>query len=367
MGQLEAAGAPAGAAPVTIPTERLRPLLEQGRSAGVDPSALLRDVGAPCALSAARDGGVALAPGRISLADYFRIQNRLSALIGDETCRLSERQLLPGSTDFVLRTVGACETLAEGLRTIAQSYNLLHGGSFNRVEAYRGGLSYTIDDREFPYTVEENDEYVFFSIEAVQIFLHCMVMTVAPTLGPDAVRAVYVRRPYRGADCGYLDYWRAPVRYGAPVYRVVFDATAAGRPVSRPPARRLTLDAVYETAAEAMARLGEGDRPVRFADEVRRLIASGAAGQGEVAHALGVSVATLRRRLCEENASFRDLRREALNASAKALLRERRSVDDVAAALGFSEFRSFARAFKHWNGVTPTVYARQTQARRARR
>jgi AraC-like DNA-binding protein len=67
--------------------------------------------------------------------------------------------------------------------------------------------------------------------------------------------------------------------------------------------------------------------------------------------------ATLRRRLESEGASFRDLRRDTLNEAAKRLLRRRSSVAEVAEELGFSDFRSFNRAFKAWNGVTPKAYA----------
>ncbi|MEM6683996.1 MAG: helix-turn-helix domain-containing protein, partial [Pseudomonadota bacterium] len=76
-------------------------------------------------------------------------------------------------------------------------------------------------------------------------------------------------------------------------------------------------------------------------------------GQRHIAKALGVSVATLRRRLEAENTSFRRLRAKALNARAQHLLSTRASLSDVAEILGFADLRSFSRAYKAWNGVTP--------------
>ena len=55
--------------------------------------------------------------------------------------------------------------------------------------------------------------------------------------------------------------------------------------------------------------------------------------------------------------SFRDLRKEVLNDAAKSLLRRRKSVPEIAAELGFSDFRAFNRAFKAWNGETPKAFA----------
>ena len=43
--------------------------------------------------------------------------------------------------------------------------------------------------------------------------------------------------------------------------------------------------------------------------------------------------------------------------SAGTLLAARRHPADVAEQLGFADGRSFARAFKMWNGTTPARYA----------
>jgi AraC-like DNA-binding protein len=38
------------------------------------------------------------------------------------------------------------------------------------------------------------------------------------------------------------------------------------------------------------------------------------------------------------------------------LLISKRNIKDISNALGFSEPRSFTRAFKHWTGVSPSNY-----------
>jgi len=67
-------------------------------------------------------------------------------------------------------------------------------------------------------------------------------------------------------------------------------------------------------------------------------------------------VASLRRRLSEEGVNFRDLCHTAKNDRAKFLLKQGLSVPEVAERLGFSDFRSFTRAFKSWNETTPRSF-----------
>ncbi|QCI80233.1 hypothetical protein E6W36_14130 [Hankyongella ginsenosidimutans] len=82
-----------------------------------------------------------------------------------------------------------------------------------------------------------------------------------------------------------------------------------------------------------MAPPEPGERSV--AQKVLALMGQGAAAQEEVAQLLGCSVATLRRRLTEENTSYRDLRAEHLNMAARRMLAEGMSLADTADALGF--------------------------------
>ena len=79
--------------------------------------------------------------------------------------------------------------------------------------------------------------------------------------------------------------------------------------------------------------------------------------QGAIASRLEISVATLRRRLEDEQTSFRDLVNQYRMEEAITLLQNGLSVTEAAEKLDYSDVRAFNRAFKRWKGVTPSVYA----------
>ncbi len=72
---------------------------------------------------------------------------------------------------------------------------------------------------------------------------------------------------------------------------------------------------------------------------------------------LNVSVRTLHRQLQEEGASLQQLKDEVRCERAKDLLyRTAQPVKQVAAAAGFRNEKSFARAFRAWSGASPTQF-----------
>lgn len=80
-----------------------------------------------------------------------------------------------------------------------------------------------------------------------------------------------------------------------------------------------------------------------------------------LAQMLHVSVRTLHRQLKDEGASLQQLKDEVRLAQAKdLLLRTAKPLKQVAAAIGFTNEKSFSRAFRAWAGVTPGEF-RETQ------
>ena len=73
-----------------------------------------------------------------------------------------------------------------------------------------------------------------------------------------------------------------------------------------------------------------------------------------VAAHLGVPVRTLRRKLREEDTSFRDLSDQLRAEVAIKYLRDTEmTIDDIANALGFSETANFRHAFRRWKQASP--------------
>ncbi len=85
----------------------------------------------------------------------------------------------------------------------------------------------------------------------------------------------------------------------------------------------------------------------------------------DIAALLNISERTLKRRLSEEGASFRDISNAVRKTKARELVAERRlSMNAIARELGFNDVSSFSQAYKRWTGVAPSIDQRRPQARR---
>ena len=78
-----------------------------------------------------------------------------------------------------------------------------------------------------------------------------------------------------------------------------------------------------------------------------------------IASSLNISARTLRRKLEVVGLQYIDLKLEVMNDKALALLSSSSaSLQQLSSELGYSDYKSFARAFKKTNGVTPSHYRR---------
>jgi AraC-like DNA-binding protein len=151
----------------------------------------------------------------------------------------------------------------------------------------------------------------------------------------------------------YRHFFGAPVHFGQPASRIVFDAAYLALPTIRSekalqtflrgaPANILTRYR-HDTGLTTQIRAALKASPPAAWPDFETLAAQ-----------LGIPPATLRRRLLGEGQRFAAIKDEMRYTLAQTLLREpARSVAAVAAELGYTEPSAFHRAFRKWTGMSP--------------
>ena len=105
-------------------------------------------------------------------------------------------------------------------------------------------------------------------------------------------------------------------------------------------------DDLYTWSAKVKVRLKSSFETRYLAEDIDR-----------VAEGLCTTSRSLRRHLQDEGTTYQKILDELrLNMAVEKLYMQHLSVADVAEQLGFSESRSFSRAFKQWTGTTPGRY-----------
>lgn len=158
----------------------------------------------------------------------------------------------------------------------------------------------------------------------------------------------------------YLAHFRAPVNFDAPRNALVLEVDHLDKRLTTAETGLHTV--LRRHAQQCLAELEE--LPERVVLQVRTAVleqlSSGKPTMQSVAHALALSQRTLQRRLSEADATFVDVLESTRREMALSLLeREALAIDEVAAALGYSEASAFRRAFKRWTGEPPSAYRKR--------
>lgn len=292
------------------------------------------------------------------LSDYFRLTEQIALSIGDESVHVSLRPLMLGTSEFIKSRLREARTIGEMMTILADSYNVIPGARYNRVRVTREEIVFVMDDSSFPYALDKDDPFILFSLEGLLVYIQVLLQSSSVGAEPLPWLAIRTRRRAGGGpDASVLGFWGVPVIDGATYFALHFDRAAAAWPVEPGSCPVLGSRTVYGGIARALDRL-EAPSPAAddIVERVRDAFRAEPAEQDEIAARLGMSVASLRRRLAERGTSFRELRAGILREAAEARLREGAPVADIAVALGFSDGRSFARAFRGWTGLSPNAY-----------
>lgn len=121
-----------------------------------------------------------------------------------------------------------------------------------------------------------------------------------------------------------------------------------------------------ELCARELAQNGQGDIDIlaRVRSELVTGESAGYPALGDIAARLHLSERSLKRRLQQAGAGYRELLEDARRRDAqRLLLHSDADIQAVAGQLGYVNPANFTRAFRRWTGEAPSDYRRRRQPR----
>ncbi len=337
----------------TVEVKDIMDLMKESIGQGMSVTQLLQELDLPVDYL---DDPAAL----IDMENCWRIITANQNKIHEESHLISARALKRGTSRLAFSNLYHCDNLLSGLQALAETYNVVHGGNYNFVRRHGHTLSYVVDDSDFHYRVKPN----VFAIEFALLRIHC----VLSCLSGRQLKLVRMasRRKHLPGHCHHLDLFDTRLLIAQDYYELAYEARQAELPFQSP----LGTDIAGNIYAHYLSLLRHRRRHDRCDDSfVQRVVQNikqgSAAGstrnQTAIASRIGVSVATLRRRLNSQGTSFQKLLDKINSELAVNNLHDQMTPADVAEKLGYSDIRSFKRAFRRWYGISPAAYVKRHQ------
>jgi len=287
---------------------------------------------------------------RVSYRQISQLIRRAMALLQDPALGLEVGcSNVLGTLGLVGYAMSLSPTLGDAIG-MALRYQVLAGGIVHADAGGDGDEIWLSGGFRFP-----EPEIQVFAIE--ELFASGMVYmrTLAGDgFRPLRVECVYPEPAHAGA---YAAVFGAPVRFGCLENRFVLDAAWLAHPLSthEPLALRQTVAMLEQ---EARATMPADDLAMSVERAISRSLAEGAQIE-RIAGDLNMSGRTLRRRLAELGLSFDALLDNVRRTRVLSLLANPRLLfEQIAAEAGYSDVRSFRRAFRRWTGVSPSEFRR---------
>lgn len=311
-------------------------------------SAVLRDLGHdPSAFPVPRTGTVT--------EDEFRIMSENLVALTQEpsiALRLGSSMHL-GTHGLLGHAILSSRSLRQAAGLLIQ-YSPLHGAQGKIQLAFTGEKA--VLTFEPPFEVEGAPHFM------VELFFAGVLTALRQLIGPlpDDCRVELSYTPQMSAEV-YRRYFGTQVSFGHDLNRFVGPNERVDQPLS---AAEIPVADMYRLQCERLLR--DMDTAGGLGAEVRRMILGARGrfpGMEEAAKRFNMSERTLRRRLAEENASYRTIVDDVRNYLAREYLKETPlTVADVASLLGFDDVANFRRAFRKWNDCSPQVFRASEQA-----
>jgi AraC-like DNA-binding protein len=178
--------------------------------------------------------------------------------------------------------------------------------------------------------------------------------------GFNPVRVSVTHPMPREGDGPYRALFRCPVDFDQPEPMMVLSRSDMYEPLVGACAELAQLN--DNLANTYIARLDKDDVVSTVRQKIIEYLPNGDCSRDKVASALCISPTTLQFKLAERDTSFHDLMDATRRELATSYVQQARlSITEITFLLGFSDTSNFTRAFKRWEGVSPTQFRRPEQ------
>lgn len=267
--------------------------------------------------------------------------------LDDEGLGWFSRRLPWGSYGMLVRASLTSPTLGVALNRWCRHHGLLTDDIRLSLIEHNGVATLQLD--------EVRDLGVFREFCVVSVLRNALGVACWLTDSRIPLTATHLRfAPPAHAD-SYRVLFDGPTHFNAPANCLQFDAGYLVLPVRRDEA---ALQHMLQRALLLTVRPYRRDR--LLVEKVRQTLAQHpehSRNADDLAAWLNMSTRTLHRQLQEEGASLQQLKDSVREQRARALLlRTSKPLKQIAAEVGFSNEKSFIRAFKSWTGQAPEAF-----------
>jgi AraC-like DNA-binding protein len=287
---------------------------------------------------------------RVSTDQVARLFKNVQLTLDDEFMGFSRQACRVGAFRTMCDLVSHCQTLGDLLNKAIDFYRLINQDVVMSLEIAGGRAVFAIDHQS------EHMDPDHFLREFLLVIWH----RYPSWFVGDAIRLRETHfsfpRPVHHRELQVM--FPGDLRYQQSQNRLVYDAHYLEKPLVR--TREEVDDYARNAPADVMTIPGVASSLER---QIQRIAKTSQAGRlvfprvEDLAEQLGIGAQTLYRQLRSAGTSYQkikdDIRREtAINA----LVNQGLSVEKVSELVGFSEARSFTRAFRQWTGMSPRRY-----------
>ena len=331
---------PAPASRAETPIAFIAAMVQAYARRGLDPSnALEKAQIAPELLSQAQ--------ARVTALQMEWMSEAAMRELDDEALGWFRRRLPWGSYGMLVRASLTAPTLGVALARWCRHHNLLTD-DIRLTLSTSNGLAH-IELHE-DHDLQDRREFCTVSVLRNALGVACWLTDSRIALGSTDLH--FAPPPHVGS---YRVLFDGPVRFDAPHSQLSFDAGYLQLPVRRDEA---ALQRMLQRALLLTVRPYRRDR--LLVEKVRQTLAEHpehSRNAEDLAAWLNLAPRTLHRQLKEEGASLQQLKDSVRQQRAsELLLRTHKPLKQIAAELGFSNEKTFIRAFKNWTGKPPDAH-----------